>query len=269
MKTIQYLGYIMDEQGVHVDPTKIQVIWDYPAPNTLTKIRIFLGLAKFYRGFVLGFSHIAWALSQVTKGGAKDKFVWVVSQYKTFEDLKSHLCSAPVLILPDLQQPFYIETYALDYFISVVLTQHGHPVAYRSETLSDVFQRYPTYNKDMYSILKACQKWKHYILIKEMIIHTDHNPLQFMQTQGKLQNDRHKKWSTYLQQFHLNIKYKKGNTNHVADFLSRPLIVALTTVLKSCGHETSSWPQLYNGDSDFVAIYQTLSAGKPIPDFHL
>jgi hypothetical protein len=121
----------------------------------------------------------------------------------------------------------------------------------------------------MYSIVQACRQWKHYILGKETIIHTDHRPLQFMQTQGKLQNDHHQKWSTYLQQFHLNIKYKKGNTNHVTDCLSRPPVVALTTVLNSCGHETSGWPQLYNNDSDFVVSYQTLSTGKIVPDFHL
>jgi hypothetical protein len=102
-----------------------------------------------------------------------------------------------------------------------------------------------------------------------MIIHTDHKPMQFMQTQGKIQNDHHKKWSTYLQQFHLNIKYKKGNTNHFVDFLSRPPVVALTTILNSCGHETSGWPQLYNSDSDFTATYQTLSVGKQVPEFHL
>jgi hypothetical protein len=121
----------------------------------------------------------------------------------------------------------------------------------------------------MYSIVQACRQWKHYILGKETIIHTDHRPLQFMQTQGKLQNDHHQKWSMYLQQFHLNIKYKKGSTNHVADCLSRPSVAVLTTVLNSCGHETSGWPQLYNNDSDFSTSYQTLSAGKIVPNFHL
>jgi hypothetical protein len=103
----------------------------------------------------------------------------------------------------------------------------------------------------MYSIVQACRQWKHYILGKEMVIHTDHRPLQFIQTQGKLQNDRHQKWSTYLQQFHLNIKYKKGSTNNVADCLSRPPVMALITVLDSCGHETLGWPHLYKSDPEF------------------
>jgi hypothetical protein len=86
---------------------------------------------------VLGFSHITWPLSQVTKGGAKEKLFWSESQQKAFRELKHRLCSAPVLTLPDLQQPFEIETDASNYAIGVVLTQHGHPVAYHSETLSD------------------------------------------------------------------------------------------------------------------------------------
>jgi hypothetical protein len=76
MNKVQYLGYIVDENGVHVDPAKIQVICGWSAPTTLTELRIFLGLANFYQWFVLGLSHIAWALNQVTKGGGKEKFVW-------------------------------------------------------------------------------------------------------------------------------------------------------------------------------------------------
>jgi hypothetical protein len=76
MNKVQYLGYIIDEHGVHVDPANIQVIYDWPSPTTLTDIWSFLGLTKFYRRFMLGFSHITWDLSQVTKGGGREKFMW-------------------------------------------------------------------------------------------------------------------------------------------------------------------------------------------------
>ena len=147
------MGYIIDEMRVHVDPTKIKVIWDWPTPTTLTELRSFLGLASFYHRFVLGFSHITWPLSQVTKGGAKAKLFWSKSQQKVFVELKHHLCSAPVLTLPDLQQPFKIETDVSDYAIGALITKHGHPMAYQSETLSDIVHKYPTYEKEMYSIL--------------------------------------------------------------------------------------------------------------------
>jgi hypothetical protein len=147
---------------------------------------------------VLGFSYITWVLSQVTKGGGKETFVWGLSQQQAFDDLKKHFFSSPVLSLPDLQHPFEIETNDLDYVVGVVLTQHGHPVAYHSEKLSDVIRKYPTYEKEMYSIVQACLQWRQYILGKEIMIHTDHKLLQFMHTQCKLLNDRHQKWSTLL-----------------------------------------------------------------------
>ena len=177
---IQYLGYIVDEHGVHVDPSKIQAIRDWPTLTTLTHLRSFLGLANFYHKFVLGFSHIAWALNQVTKGGGKAKFVWSVSQQKSFVQLKHCLCSRPILSLLDLQQPFKIEIDASNYVVGAVLTQHRHPMEYHSEMLLDVVCKYPTYDKKMYSIVQAYQQWKHYILGKEKVIHIDHKSLQFI-----------------------------------------------------------------------------------------
>jgi hypothetical protein len=186
MNRVQYLGYIVDEHGVHVDLAKIQVICDWPASTTLTKLQSFLGLANFYRWFMLGFSHIAWALNQVTKGDGRDKLVWVNEKQRAFDDLKHHLCSAPVLSFPDLQQPFDIEIDASDYVVGAIPTQHKHPVAYHSETPSNTVRKYPTYDKEMYSIVQACRQWKHYILGKETIIHIYHKPLQFIQTHAKL-----------------------------------------------------------------------------------
>ena len=66
---------------------------------------------------------------------------------------------------------------AFDYAIGAVLTQRGHPMAYHSETLYDTIPNYPTYDKEMYSIMQAFWQWNHYILGKEMVIHTNHRPL--------------------------------------------------------------------------------------------
>jgi hypothetical protein len=147
MDMVYYLGYIIDQHSLHVDPTKIQVIRDWPAPTTLTELQSFLGLTNFHRRFVLGFSHIAWALNQINRGGGMVKFAWGRSQQQAFDDLKQRLCSTLVHSLPDLQHPFEIETYASDYVVGAILTQHGHLVAYHSETLLDTIRKYPTYEK--------------------------------------------------------------------------------------------------------------------------
>jgi hypothetical protein len=132
---VQYIGYIVYVHDVNVDIVKIQVIRDWPAPTTLAELQIFLGITNIYRRFVLGLSHIVWALNQVTRGGGKEKFVWFMSWQQTFNDLKQCLCSTPGISLPDPQKPFEIETYDSNYVVGTILTQHGHPVAYHSTTI--------------------------------------------------------------------------------------------------------------------------------------
>ena len=72
-----------------------------------------------------------------------------------------------------------------------------------------------------------------------------------------------------MQQFHLNIKYKIGSTNRVADYLSRPPVATLTMVLDSCVHEMSGWPQLYETNPDFATTYQMLGENVVVDNFHL
>eukprot|EP00253_Pinus_taeda_P026687 PITA_26687 len=110
--------------SVDVDPLK-----KYEEAQEKVKFMILDGVKDHAYWFVLGFSHITWPLSQVTKGGAKEKFFWSATQQKAFFELKNRLCFAPVLTLLDMQQPFEIETDAFDYAIGVVLTQRRHPIA--------------------------------------------------------------------------------------------------------------------------------------------
>jgi hypothetical protein len=90
------------------------------------------------------------------QGGGKENFLWGLSQQQVFDDLKKCLFSTLVLSLLDLKQPFEIKTDSSDYVVGIVLTQQGHPEACHGETLSDVVHKYPTYDKEMYSILQSC-----------------------------------------------------------------------------------------------------------------
>ena len=81
--------------------------------------------------------------------------MWGIYQKQAFEYLKKNFGSSLVLSLLDLQHPFEIKTDASNYVVGIVLTQHEHFVAYQSETLSDVVCKYPTYDKEMYSIVQA------------------------------------------------------------------------------------------------------------------
>ena len=100
--------------------------------------------------------------------------------------------------------------------------QGRKPVCYHSETFFSTVSNYPTYDKELYALVQSVKKWKHYIMGKETVIHTDHQPLQYLQSQTKAQQSRYLRWMGFLQQFHLIIKYKKGIHNKIEDMLSRP-----------------------------------------------
>jgi hypothetical protein len=91
-----------------------------------------------------------------------------------------------MLRLPYLLQPFKIESDASQFFIGVVLKQGGHPVAYHSKTLSTTNLNYSTYDKEFYSLVQALKQWHHYIMGKETILHMDHHPLIFINSQSKI-----------------------------------------------------------------------------------
>ena len=105
---------------------------------------------------------------------------------------------------------------------------------------------------------------------KETVIHTDHQPLQYLHSQTKLQQSRHYSWMGFLQQFHLVIRYKKGIHNKVADMLSRPIINA-STILKHNSVLHESYIEQYAQDVDFKDVYATLSHGKILEelDYHI
>ena len=91
MTNIKYLGYVIDSTGIHVDLEKLQILKDWPIPQNIHELRSFLGLVNFYRWFILGFSHIAWPLNQLTKGNGKTIFKWTSKQQQAFEQIKNKL----------------------------------------------------------------------------------------------------------------------------------------------------------------------------------
>ena len=104
--------------------------------------------------------------------------------------------------------------------IGAVLSQEGKPIAYFSEKLNDAKRKYSIYDQEFYAIVQALKKWRHYLLPKEFVLYTDHQALQYLNSQGKL-NQRHMKWVEFLQSYTFVLKHRSGKSNRVADALSR------------------------------------------------
>jgi hypothetical protein len=170
-----YLGHIVGGGQLKFYPSNIVVIVNWPKPKNVTKIHNFLGAVQYWRRFISNFSFIAASLHALTS--VKNTFEWGGKQQKSFDTLKEKISTAPVLALSNLQQPFEIETNSSRYTMGAVLMQYRKPICYHSETFNQVVVNYPAYDKELYALVQSVKKWKHYLLGKETIIHTNHQPL--------------------------------------------------------------------------------------------
>ncbi|KAG7559385.1 Retrotransposon gag domain [Arabidopsis thaliana x Arabidopsis arenosa] len=183
-----FLGFVVSTDGVKVDEEKVKAIREWPSPKSVGEVRSFHGLAGFYRRFVKDFSTLAAPLTEVIKKNVG--FKWEQAQEDAFQALKEKLTNAPVLSLPDFIKTFEIECDASGVGIGAVLMQDKKPIAYFSEKLGGATLNYPTYDKELYALVRALQTWQHYLWPKEFVIHTDHESLKHLKGQQKL-NKRH------------------------------------------------------------------------------
>ena len=253
---VVFLGFVVSSNGIEVDSEKVMAIESWPTPKNVGDVRSFHGLASFYRRFVKDFSSLAATLTEVIKKNVG--FKWGDDQEKAFNVLKSKLTNAPLLVLPNFDKMFEIECDASGVGIGAVLMQEGKPIAYFSEKLNGAALNYPTYDKEMYALVRALETWQHYLLPKEFVIHTDHESLKHLKGQNKL-NKRHARWSEFIESFPYVIKYKQGKDNIVADALSQRYALLSTLDAKLLGFEHIK--ELYVNDQDFGNVFNACEKG--------
>jgi hypothetical protein len=178
MEKVVCLGYVISAKGIEVDEEKVKAIKKWPTPKSITEVRSFHGLASFYRRFVKNFSTLAAPLTEIVKKSVG--FKWGSEQDRAFIEIKERLCDTPLLALPDFSKTFEIECDASGIGIGAVLMQEKRPIAYFSEKLNGAALNYPTYDKELYALVRALETWQHYLWPKEFFIYTDHESLKHL-----------------------------------------------------------------------------------------
>ena len=170
------LGHKISIAGLEVDQAEIAVIKTLMSPTIVKGIRSFLGHVGFYRRFIKDFSKISRPWCRLLEIDAK--FDFDESCRSAFEEIKSRLVSAPIMLTPDWNNEFEIMCDASDYAMGAVLGQRTEKIFkaiyYARKTFNKAQENYTTTEKEMLAIVFACEKFRLYILGSHIVIHTDH-----------------------------------------------------------------------------------------------
>ena len=166
-KRIEYLGLVISENKVEIDPVKVAGVHDWPIPENQTDMQAFIGFVNFYHCFIRDFSTIARPLFNLTRFNKTWK--WDTKEQEAFEHLKTAVTTAPVLVSSQDSEPFCIEADSSNFASGATLSQQlpgeekWHPVAFYSKSLSLVEQNYEIYDKEMLAIIHMLEKWRHFL----------------------------------------------------------------------------------------------------------
>jgi len=223
---IEYLGLVISENEVSMDPVKVAGVREWPTPENKTNIQAFLGFVNFYQRFIRDFSAKAQPLFDLTR--SEQVLTWSRKEQAAFEDLKTAVTTAPVLVSPQESDPFQIEVDSSDFTIGAVLSQQSttdgkwHLVAFYSKSLSSVERNYEIHDKEMLAIIRALEEWRHFLEGATHLVEiwTNHKNLEYFMTAKKL-NHRQARWSLHLARFDFLLHHHPRRTMGKPDALSR------------------------------------------------
>ena len=220
-----FLGLLVSTEGLKINPEKVAVVVDWPAPTNLRQAQSFIGFCNFYRRFIRDFSKIARPLTRLAR---KDiPFQWNSDCEGSFVELKRQITSAPVLRHFDRSRESFLETDSSDYVSGGVLSQKDdegrlHPVAFYSKNLLPAECNYEIYDKELLAIIKCFEHWRPELEFTEIPVQvfSDHASLKHFMT-TKVLTRRQARWAEMLSEYNFIINIRPGTQNGKADALTR------------------------------------------------
>ena len=166
------MGHIVLDEVISMDPKKIEAIMIWPTPRNVIDVRSFMGLARYYRKFIEGFSKFTHSITSLQKKGIK--FEWTPRCEESFQGLKNILTSAPILKIVDLEKYFVLCTNACNQGLGGVLMQDNQVVCYDSIKLKDHEKKYATHDLELAAIVHDLKMWRYYLMGRKFELRTYH-----------------------------------------------------------------------------------------------
>ncbi|GJZ36649.1 putative reverse transcriptase domain-containing protein [Tanacetum coccineum] len=217
LQEVRFLGHVVNQSSIHVDPSKIEAVKNWKAPTTSSEIRSFLGLAE------------------------EPKVCVGCGTRRGFPDFEKKLCDASILSLPDGVEDFVVYCDASNQGLGCVLMQRNKVIAYASRELKIHEKNYTTHELELGALVFALKTWGHYLYGTKTVIYTDHKSLQHIFDQKEL-NMRQMRWIKLFSDYECEICYHSGKANVVAYALSRkeqvPLVGGVITLIMDEAHKS-------------------------------
>jgi hypothetical protein len=220
-REIEFLGVIVGEGKIRMDPGKIQAISEWKTPRNPKELRSFLGFSNFYRRFIRDFARSSLCLTPLT---GKRKWDWGEEQEEAFKELIRKLCEKPVLWMIQDEGKMKTEVDGSGFAMGAVLLQlqeeEWKTIAYMSATFNQAERNYHTEDRELLAIVKMLKQWRQYLLGRAFEIWTDHRNLQAFRKPQDI-NRRQAGWIPKLAEYDFTLHHIAGNKNIRADILSR------------------------------------------------
>ncbi|CAD6961547.1 unnamed protein product [Tilletia controversa] len=225
-KSLVCLGHVIDDNGLHADEDKLSKIIAWKEMSTVKEVQRFLGLVQYLAQFFPNLSTMTGPISKLTHKG--QPFEWGPLQADCLDKLQRAAANAPILKPIDPahnDDPIFVVTDASTSGVGGLYGQGKtwqsmRPAGFHSRKFNAAQMNYRTHEQELLAALEALMKWEDQLLGRPFTIITDHRSLEYLQTQKTL-SGRQIHWLEYLSRFTYKIQYVAGETNVVADYLSR------------------------------------------------